>query len=416
MKSITIISIILLTIIYTNGYSQWEHVGYTSNGFTKLAQKSSMDFFNSEVGIINYSEFSNDTNSYYYITYNSGNNWEVIDTTFNTQINDFEYGFGWGISGGAYNNIAKIELIFLPIYKRISFSFIDLKNILQIEIVDSSHAVYSGISKNDTYVIGLITKQDDNLTISINRDFGEDKIDKIRFFSTTSGYLFINNNLYKTNDLGITNETIVSDLYDFDFYDINTGVYIKDNYYKTTNKGETWTYLYPNYSNYYRYNNLLMISENLFIDFTGWVGTDPYILWDIRNLSNIYGLGGDFYYTNIHEPFNIVFLDEYTGFFTTTNNRDFYRTYNKGGYNAIQNINENNYYTIYPNPTKDIIHVKTKLDIKTFKITSTLGLNIQEGQVINNMIDLSKLAIGVYYISLFDSKGIQLINNKIIKE
>ena len=64
---------------------------------------------------------------------------------------------------------------------------------------------------------------------------------------------------------------------------------------------------------------------------------------------------------------------------------------------------------VFPNPTQDYIYFKDALIENKFKIFNTNGINILEGVIQNNQIDIRHLSIGTYFISRPENKTIQFI-------
>ena len=59
--------------------------------------------------------------------------------------------------------------------------------------------------------------------------------------------------------------------------------------------------------------------------------------------------------------------------------------------------------SLYPNPTKDIIHLNgftTLNDLKKIELTDNLGVLVEKIEVQNRQIDLSNVAKGIYYLEV----------------
>ena len=65
-------------------------------------------------------------------------------------------------------------------------------------------------------------------------------------------------------------------------------------------------------------------------------------------------------------------------------------------------------YSLYPNPTSNIINISASEEVTNVKVYNTLGQEIWQGNT--NKIDLSKSESGVYFAV------IRLANDKIISE
>ncbi len=82
-------------------------------------------------------------------------------------------------------------------------------------------------------------------------------------------------------------------------------------------------------------------------------------------------------------------------------------------------INEPNkgLFSVYPNPVKDQVHIKTTADIEAVSVSNQLGqrvMDIKKTSIINNTVDLSSLAKGMYFMNVKVDNKSQAI--KIIKE
>ena len=77
-----------------------------------------------------------------------------------------------------------------------------------------------------------------------------------------------------------------------------------------------------------------------------------------------------------------------------------------------------NYFTLYPNPTKEVLNLKSKMEIKinSIAIYNTLGqlvIAIPNAQNVS-MVDVSNLTTGNYFIKINSDKGIS--NTRFVKE
>lgn len=79
------------------------------------------------------------------------------------------------------------------------------------------------------------------------------------------------------------------------------------------------------------------------------------------------------------------------------------------------NIIDPNLITIYPNPTKNVLNITNVDDGSKFTIYSAIGRLVQNGVIITNKIDVSRLINGVYIIDIETVKGIR-VQKKFIKE
>lgn len=67
---------------------------------------------------------------------------------------------------------------------------------------------------------------------------------------------------------------------------------------------------------------------------------------------------------------------------------------------------------IFPNPTKDIIQIETKIPIKQYKITDLKGRVIQVGELNNNSINIQNLEKSFYLLHLFDQEQNHITSKK----
>ena len=64
------------------------------------------------------------------------------------------------------------------------------------------------------------------------------------------------------------------------------------------------------------------------------------------------------------------------------------------------NIDLKNLITIYPNPTSEFIEVKSKKEIKEFRILNMFGQTVFQTENVTNSIDVSFLKPGIYFINI----------------
>jgi len=109
-----------------------------------------------------------------------------------------------------------------------------------------------------------------------------------------------------------------------------------------------------------------------------------------------------YYYTIISYNSEDTEIVTFIGDFTTTSSN-----------NSIENVIANQ-SSIYPNPAKDEIFIKSELQIMKVEIYSlTGGLMISENNF-NGKISVSALPQGVYLLKVHTDKGVSI--SKIIKE
>lgn len=68
-------------------------------------------------------------------------------------------------------------------------------------------------------------------------------------------------------------------------------------------------------------------------------------------------------------------------------------------------------YSVYPNPTQDIVNINTQTDVH-FEVYSTLGQLLLDGELMgdNKKIDLSNFSKGVYHVRL-ENEVVQVVKN-----
>ena len=71
--------------------------------------------------------------------------------------------------------------------------------------------------------------------------------------------------------------------------------------------------------------------------------------------------------------------------------------------------------TVYPNPTKDVLNIRTVDDGATYTIYSSIGRVVQSGLIVGSKVDVKNLINGVYIINI-DNKGKEEAQIKFIKE
>lgn len=84
---------------------------------------------------------------------------------------------------------------------------------------------------------------------------------------------------------------------------------------------------------------------------------------------------------------------------------------------SVDDNDELNLFTVYPNPVKDIVRIETGLSIDNINIINYLGQNvltIDNNSIINNEVDLSSITNGLYFMKISSGDKSQTI--KIIKE
>lgn len=83
---------------------------------------------------------------------------------------------------------------------------------------------------------------------------------------------------------------------------------------------------------------------------------------------------------------------------------------------AVSDIDKKNEITIYPNPVKDVINIKSnESGDSNYKIYNSAGQSLANGKSAENKIDVSKLPTGNYIIELTNKKG-EKSSQKFIKK
>jgi hypothetical protein len=145
----------------------------------------------------------------------------------------------------------------------------------------------------------------------------------------------------------------------------------------------------------------------------------------------------EFIFENINLDFNDATNDGYVAFKiktkptlvlgnTFTNNANIYFDYNfpitTNTYATTvaalntQDFDFGNYFTLYPNPAKDVLHIQTKQDlhVKSVEIYNQLGQIVLAVTNAVNTVDVANLALGTYFVKVNTEKG--SANAKFVKE
>ncbi|MCD9853929.1 T9SS type A sorting domain-containing protein [Epilithonimonas sp. JDS] len=117
---------------------------------------------------------------------------------------------------------------------------------------------------------------------------------------------------------------------------------------------------------------------------------------------NVFNVSGNTTADNIlGEPINFVGADNY-----------YLATLEESYLQTIEAINKN--FSIYPNPSSDLINIVTKEKIKNIEIYDSTGRKVTAELNLNNQIDIRKLIKGVYYIRITTDKN--NLTSKFIKK
>lgn len=115
-----------------------------------------------------------------------------------------------------------------------------------------------------------------------------------------------------------------------------------------------------------------------------------------------YVLGGFFHDQLFTDPNDSVSTLTYIG---TYRSQFFYTKYAKSACSAMATVEtpvKETDLVFYPNPVQDILHVKTKKQLKSFEIITTDGRQIKSGEFKGNayQISVQELTAGVYYVKV----------------
>ncbi len=75
----------------------------------------------------------------------------------------------------------------------------------------------------------------------------------------------------------------------------------------------------------------------------------------------------------------------------------------------------NNNFTIYPNPTKNILFIKTDIKIEKWEIINTIGQTVKQANASSNSININSLKEGLYFMKITDFSN-NTYFSKFIKE
>lgn len=179
---------------------------------------------------------------------------------------------------------------------------------------------------------------------------------------------------------------VVKDLIDLDKFDIATLVPLNSSHdFYTRING----------------NKVEFVFENINLDFND-ATNDGYVLFKIKTKSTLV-VGNSFSNNaNIYFDYNFpITTNTYTTTLQTLKTQDF---------------DFGNYFTLYPNPSKNVLNIKTNkgLIINSIEIYNQLGKIVIAVTNAVNAVDVSNLATGTYFIKINTEKG--SANSKFVKE
>ncbi|MCD8518668.1 MAG: T9SS type A sorting domain-containing protein, partial [Flavobacterium sp.] len=148
-------------------------------------------------------------------------------------------------------------------------------------------------------------------------------------------------------------------------------------------------------------NKVEFIFENINLDFND-ATNDGYVLFKIKTLPSL--VLGDTFTNNANIYFDYNFPIT-TNTYTTT-----------VAALSTQDFDFGTYFTLYPNPAKDVLNIQAKQDLKinSIEIYNQLGQIVMASTNTLNTIDVSNLASGTYFVKINTQKG--SANVKFVKE
>ncbi len=181
---------------------------------------------------------------------------------------------------------------------------------------------------------------------------------------------------------------VVKDMIDTTKFDITSLIPIKGSHSFVTRITET--------------NKVEFIFENINLPFND-ANNDGYVAFKIKTKSTLV-LGNTFSNSaSIYFDYNFPIVTDSA--VTTVSNAL-----------ANQDFEFSNYFSIYPNPVKNLLNIKNKsnIEISSISIYNTLGQLIQVNTKPSQTIDVSELKSGNYLVKIVSDKGTS--NTKFIKE
>ena len=148
-------------------------------------------------------------------------------------------------------------------------------------------------------------------------------------------------------------------------------------------------------------NKVEFIFENINLDFND-ATNDGYVVFKIKTKPTL--IVGDTFTNNANIYFDYNFpitTNTYSTTITALSSQDF---------------DFGTYFTLYPNPAKDILNIQSKQDvaINSVEIYNQLGQIVMASTNTLNTIDVSNLASGTYFVKINTEKG--SANAKFVKE
>lgn len=148
-------------------------------------------------------------------------------------------------------------------------------------------------------------------------------------------------------------------------------------------------------------NKVEFIFENINLDFND-ATNDGYVVFKIKTLPSL--VLGDTFTNNANIYFDYNFPIT-TNTYTTT-----------VAALSTQDFDFGTYFTLYPNPAKDVLNIQTKqdLEVNSIEIYNQLGQIVMAVTNAVNSVDVANLASGTYFVKVNTEKG--SANTKFVKE
>jgi hypothetical protein len=148
-------------------------------------------------------------------------------------------------------------------------------------------------------------------------------------------------------------------------------------------------------------NKVEFIFENINLDFDD-ASNDGYVLFKIKTLPTL-TIGDTFSnQVNIYFDYNFpIVTNNYTTTVQLLNNQSF---------------EFSSYFTLYPNPIKDVLNIQSEqgIIVNSMEIYNKLGQIVMAVANTSNRVDISNLSSGIYFVKVNTDKG--TANTKFIKE
>ncbi|HBD26054.1 T9SS type A sorting domain-containing protein [Flavobacterium sp.] len=148
-------------------------------------------------------------------------------------------------------------------------------------------------------------------------------------------------------------------------------------------------------------NKVEFIFENINLDFND-ATNDGYVVFKIKTLPSL--VLGDTFTNNANIYFDYNFPITTNTYSTTVATL------------SMQDFDFGTYFTLYPNPAKDVLNIQTKQDlaVNSIEIYNQLGQIVMAVTNAVNAVDVANLASGTYFVKVNTEKG--SANAKFVKE